>query len=345
VAAVGLAARLVLASVFGVAGVAKLADRGGVHSALTAFGVPARVAPLGARLLPALELLVAICLLIPLTSSWSAILALALLLVFVTAIAVNMARGREPECHCFGRLHSAPVGWGTLSRNGLLAALGGVVVAAEPSASKLSPVGWVAHLNAAEVALCAVAGVLGFVAAAQGWFLLQLLRQHGRLLGRVELLEERGPDGKRAAERSDDRSDAAIGADASELVWRDLDGRTINLPDLEEAPLTLLFWNPRCGFCERLLPDLKRWQTSAPAADVRRLLVISTGAVEENRALGLELPIVLEQDFRTGRLFGVGGTPSAVRIDGDGRPLAPVAAGWLAVFELLAGDLDPRVAA
>jgi hypothetical protein len=30
---------------------------------------------------------------------------------------------------------------------------------------------------------------------------------------------------------------------------------------------------------------------------------------------------------------------------GDGRPVVPVAVGWLAVFELLAGDLGPRVAA
>ena len=36
--------------------------------------------------------------------------ALVLLLLFVGGISYNVARGRSPDCHCFGQLHSAPAG-------------------------------------------------------------------------------------------------------------------------------------------------------------------------------------------------------------------------------------------
>src|SRR5215208_582186 len=120
-----LIARLLLASVFAVAGVAKLADREGSRQAIVDFGVPkALAAPLG-LLLPLGELTVAATLLPAPTAWWGALGALALLLVFVVGISVNLARGRKPDCHCFGQLHSAPAGWKTLARNGVLAAVAG----------------------------------------------------------------------------------------------------------------------------------------------------------------------------------------------------------------------------
>ena len=50
-------------------------------------------------------------------------ISLVLSLVFSVAIALSLARGRAPECHCFGQLHSAPAGPMTLARNAVLAAL------------------------------------------------------------------------------------------------------------------------------------------------------------------------------------------------------------------------------
>jgi uncharacterized membrane protein YphA (DoxX/SURF4 family) len=106
-----LVARVFLALVFATAGVAKLADREGSRQAITDFGVPsALAAPLG-LLLPLAELAVAASLLPGSTAWWGA---LGLLSVFVVDISINLARGRKPECHCFGQLHSAPAGWKTL---------------------------------------------------------------------------------------------------------------------------------------------------------------------------------------------------------------------------------------
>src|SRR5918995_584070 len=123
-----LVARVLLVLVFSVAGITKLADRGGSKRALVDFGVPASLAaPLGV-LLPLVELAVAAALIPASTAWWGAVGALVLLCLFVVGIGANLARGRRPECHCFGQLHSEPVGWKTLVRNGVLAAVAGFVV-------------------------------------------------------------------------------------------------------------------------------------------------------------------------------------------------------------------------
>jgi len=118
-----LVARVLLAGVFGIAGVAKLADRAGSRQALQDFGVPTVLAsPLGI-LLPLAELAVAMALLLPSTAWYGSLPAL--LLLFVAGIGLNLARGRRPDCRGVGQLHSAPVDRSTLVRNAALAAAAG----------------------------------------------------------------------------------------------------------------------------------------------------------------------------------------------------------------------------
>src|ERR671911_405760 len=184
-----LIARLVLAAVFTIAGVAKLADLKGSRQAIIDFGVPSAIAaPLG-LLLPLAELTVAATLLPASTAWWGALGALALLSVFVVGITYNLARGRKPECHCFGQLHSAPAGWKTLARNGVLAAIAGFVLWAGYEGAGPSALSWVGALSTAQL-LSLVGGVLVlFLLAGQWWFLVHLLRQNGRLLVRLEAVE------------------------------------------------------------------------------------------------------------------------------------------------------------
>jgi hypothetical protein len=177
-----LIARLVLAAVFTLAGVAKLSDLKGSRRAIVDFGVPsAIVAPLG-LLLPLAELSVAATLLPASTAWWGALGALALLSVFVVGITYNLARGRKPECHCFGQLHSAPAGWKTLARNGVLAAIAGFVLwAGYEGGAGPSALSWVGALSAAQL-LALLGGVVVLaLLAGQWWFLVHLLRQNGRL--------------------------------------------------------------------------------------------------------------------------------------------------------------------
>src|SRR5919106_6937809 len=167
-----LIARVLLALVLAVAGAAKLADREGSRQAIVDFGVPSAIAaPLG-LLLPLAELAVAVALLPASTAWWGALGALALLSVFVVGITYNLARGRKPECHCFGQLHSAPAGWKTLARNGVLAAIAGFVLwAGYEGGAGPSAVAWVGALSTAQL-LGLLAGVLVLALFAGQWTFL-----------------------------------------------------------------------------------------------------------------------------------------------------------------------------
>src|SRR5919202_2662837 len=141
-----LLARMLLAAVFVVTGVAKLVDREGSRRAVTDFGVPAALATSIAILLPLAELAVAIALVPTATALWGAVGALVLLFIFAAGIGANLARGRKPECHCFGQLHSAPAGWSTLARNGVLSVVAGFLIWQGREETGPSIVSWLGNL-------------------------------------------------------------------------------------------------------------------------------------------------------------------------------------------------------
>jgi uncharacterized membrane protein YphA (DoxX/SURF4 family) len=101
-----LVGRCLLAGVFLVAGVAKLADLEGSRRAVAEFGVPQSLAGRLGVALPAAELAVAVVLMVGASARFGALAALALLLVFVEAITAALARGSSADCHCFGQLHA-----------------------------------------------------------------------------------------------------------------------------------------------------------------------------------------------------------------------------------------------
>ena len=192
-----LVARLALAAVFIVAGIAKLADLAGSRRAIEGFGLSAETArPLGVAL-PVAEVAVGVVLLPAATAPYAAIAGLVLLLAFCVAIGAALARGEEPDCHCFGQLHSAPAGWPTLARNVALAAVAGLIAGAGLDDPGPSAVAWVGDLSG--TALMAIA--LGAVVAVFGFVAFHLLRQNGRLLLRLDELEAQlaagTPDGAR----------------------------------------------------------------------------------------------------------------------------------------------------
>jgi thiol-disulfide isomerase/thioredoxin len=134
-----------------------------------------------------------------------------------------------------------------------------------------------------------------------------------------------------------------IGIPAPAVRLPDLDGKMVDLADFRGHSTLLLFWNPGCGYCQRMLEDLKVWE-AAPPKDAPKLVVISTGTVEDNRAMGLRSPVVLEQNFSAGRVFGANGTPNAVLIDAKGNIASEVAAGAPAVLELAGGKEQIKLA-
>src|SRR4051794_14150130 len=99
-----LAARLLLAALFIVAGVGKLADLPGFRGTLRGFGVGERLARIAAVALPLAELATAAALLLQPSAMWGAAAALVLLVVFTGGIVNALARGDAPDCGCFGTL-------------------------------------------------------------------------------------------------------------------------------------------------------------------------------------------------------------------------------------------------
>jgi thiol-disulfide isomerase/thioredoxin len=125
-----------------------------------------------------------------------------------------------------------------------------------------------------------------------------------------------------------------VGGTAPNTQLQDLDGKQVNLDDIRNGRTALLFWNPGCGFCQRLLPDLKTWEADKPA-EAPKLVLISTGSAESNREHGLDSTILLDQGFRTGEAFGASGTPSAIVIDSEGKVASGLAVGGPDVMSLL----------
>jgi peroxiredoxin/uncharacterized membrane protein YphA (DoxX/SURF4 family) len=484
-----LVVRLALALLFAVAAYTKLRDRPGTKKAVIDFGVPQSFATPVAALLPFAEFAAALLLMFRVTAWWGALLGLALLLIFTTAISYNLWKGRQPDCNCFGQLHSTPIGWSTLVRNLVLALLAGLIALRGPDQPGLDPAILVTSVSSWSF-LAVLFGLFVIAAiAVQSWFMVNLLRQNGRLLLRLEALEAQmgsggsqsipapahlpvqglpvgtpAPDfslpqlaggkltlddlrsagkpvillftdpgcGPCAAlmpqvaawqrEHAADlsivlasrgtleqnqalhrqhgltnillqkkhevsmlyeaygtpsavlvRPDGAVGsplasgADAiASLVasvtgrsgperlapqrnglpngrpapafsLSDLEGNVVRSDDFRGKPALLLFWNPACGFCRRMLEPLREWERKAPQ-EAPRLIVISSGTVEENRAMGLRSPVLLDQDFATGYTFDAGGTPSAVLIDPAGNIASELAIGAAAILALAQQD-------
>jgi peroxiredoxin len=130
-----------------------------------------------------------------------------------------------------------------------------------------------------------------------------------------------------------------IGQQVPSFRLPDLEDSFIEGDDLKGLPTLLLFWNPNCGFCQRMLTELKECEQSRSESGLQ-VLMISTGSVEANRAMQLAARVCLDQRFTVGSGLGVTGTPSALLLDPDGNIASTVAVGSSSVMALLAAAGD-----
>jgi thiol-disulfide isomerase/thioredoxin len=345
-----LVARLLLAGIFLVAGVAKLADRAGSRQALIDFGLPTGLATPFGILLPLAELAVAAALIPTSTAWWGALGALALLLLFVAGISINLARGRKPDCRCFGQLHSAPAGWRTLARNGALAVIASFVVWQGKEGAGPSAVGWLGAISAVQL-LALISGliVLGLLAA-EGWLLVHLLRQNGRLLVRLEALEAKLAAGDAApsqngVQEAQPPAGLPVGSQAPDFSLSGLHGETLTLESLGSSgkPVMLLFTDPNCGPCNALLPEVGRWQQEH--AEKLSISLVSRGTPEENRTKASEhglQNVLLQEDWEVHDVYRANGTPSAVLVAPEGAIGSPVVGGTDAIRALVSQVVRER---
>lgn len=320
VATLALALRLVLAAVFATAGAGKLLDRPGSVKALSEFGVGGQAARIGGTLLPLLEFAVALGLLFPPSATAAAVAGVVLLLAFIGGIARALVLGLNPDCHCFGQIHSAPAGPSTLVRNGILAALAVVVVAGGPGPAIDT---WIGERSGAELAAVAV-GLLALVAVAAGarfWLDNRKLRR--------ELAE---------AEAGYPTYGLPVGAKAPSFNLASSEGGKVSLEDLtaQGHAVGVVFVGPTCGSCWVLMPHLSRWQQSL--ADRLTLVMISTGTAKENEEAIAEHGIVgpfLHNGAKLLDAYRMPGTPAAVIISPEGRIASTTVVGSKAVEPLV----------
>lgn len=291
-----LLVRLALAGVFAVAAAGKLADRRGTREAVAGFGAPpALVGPIAVAL-PIAELAVAAALLVPATAWAGAVGAIVLLAIFSVAITANLARGRRPDCHCFGQVRSQPVGAQTLARNGALALGAGLIVALGATDPGPSAVAWAVSTPAVALAVGLAIGVTVAVAVA-----FAALRRHGRSLRRVDELEAALREAGLEVPEPEEPPKLPIGSDAPAFPGMD---------ELLRArrPLLLIFTSPGCGPCRTLAPKLERWR-------------------EDHAELVGVTELSYEDDPGLAEAFGVEGTPAAIVLGAAGTVESRVAHG------------------
>jgi len=177
------------------------------------------------------------------------------------------------------------------------------------------------------------------------WLGVQFLRQNGRLLLRLDALEERlaGQQGQAPA-APPAPSGLALGSEAPAFSVPDLQGRRHPLRDFRGRRLLLIFFNPRCGYCSRMAGDLAALPTDG--AGGRPLpVVLSTGDLDANRALvaehNIRCPYLVQEGSEVTSSYQATGTPMGYLVDEDGRIASRLTVGADALLAL-AGTGRPR---
>jgi peroxiredoxin len=187
------------------------------------------------------------------------------------------------------------------------------------------------------------------------WLGFQLLRQNGRILLRLEALEQQisqlgsasGPSSPIAPIRP---PSLPVGSAAPEFELPDLTGEPGDQRRLSQwrgQRVLLIFYNPRCGFCVKMAPDLASLPIDGDEGQPIPL-VVTTGDAEANRQLvedhGIRCPVLVQKQMEVASLYKAGGTPVGYLIDEQGNIASEIAVGAQALLAL-ANPADAAAAA
>jgi peroxiredoxin len=196
------------------------------------------------------------------------------------------------------------------------------------------------HLLTAALALAWLAILPG------SWLGWQLLRQNGRLLLRLEALEQRLDEMQLGGPA--EPAGLPIGSVAPDFELPDLAGEPTRLAQNRGQPLLLIFFNPACGYCRDLAPKLATLTRPADTLSHpmgegggrgRPLpIIISTGETEKNREFFAEhkvvSPVLLQKGMEVAAAYQANGTPSGYLISSEGKIASELAVGTDALLAL-----------
>lgn len=183
------------------------------------------------------------------------------------------------------------------------------------------------------------------------WLFYQLLRQNGRVLLRLEALEEQAAQ-LGAASASQAPPGLEPGSAAPDFELPDLSGKLVKSSDWRGRRVLLIFFDPRCGFCEQMAVGLAALKADGGVLPV----LITTGDAEENRRFmeqhGIRCRVLVQQKDEILSAYQAGGTPMGYLLDEGGVIATPLTVGaedLLALARVQAGStpepVEPETAA
>jgi peroxiredoxin len=110
---------------------------------------------------------------------------------------------------------------------------------------------------------------------------------------------------------------------ASDFTLKDLDGRNVRLSDYKGKTILLYFMATWCPECRSAIPQLKEIYSLYNAKGLVLLIIDVMESKEKaaafSRKYSLPFSILLDEDGKVYRSYGVGGVPVKALIDRNGR--------------------------
>ncbi|MCO5216815.1 MAG: redoxin domain-containing protein [Thermomicrobiales bacterium] len=302
--------RAVIIGVLLVSGIAKIPDRKGSEEAMVGFGVPKSLIPLGALLLPWIEIVLAIGLLFAPTLPWAALVVTAMFAVFTLAVARVVLARENLDCHCFGQLDTGPVSWITVGRNTCLTLASAAIfwwAQYRESTSIWHELTW----------LRTGVGLTVILLAVMAWVIWKQRQTVQMLTDQIVELQALVPAG-RVPKPAVEQSFAHLAADHT---LHKLDGTTVPVTDVHTKgkPSLLVFVSSHCRACIAIMPNIGEWQQQF--GDVMRIAVLGVGMQDELQLLTDEhalREVYLAQDGEMQKALAVKATPTSILVDHDG---------------------------
>jgi len=110
---------------------------------------------------------------------------------------------------------------------------------------------------------------------------------------------------------------------ALDFALKDLDGRNVNLSDYKGKTIVLYFMATWCPECRGAIPQLKEIYSLYNTKGLVFLMIDVMESKEKvaafSRKYNIPYPILLDEEGKVYRSYGVGGVPVKALIDRDGR--------------------------
>jgi peroxiredoxin len=127
-----------------------------------------------------------------------------------------------------------------------------------------------------------------------------------------------------------ERNGLKPGTAAPSFQLPDIHGNTVSLEEYRGRRVVLVFSDPHCGPCDELAPHLARLHREHRDNNLA-IIMVGRGDAEENRSKaerhGVEFPVVLQEQWKLSKEYGIFATPVAFLIGEDGLIKKTVARG------------------